>query len=201
MIGGLTFKEDAHQYFDGDREIPSVTTILKNAGLINYGAEGSELQNEDYMMRGKVAHKCCELYEKGTLDLSTVDESILPYLEAYKSFKSDTVYKAKGTELILYHQERRFAGTLDSIGTMGGKQVLIEIKTGSYQPWHKLQVAAYRSCLAGEHETVKDFVLELKNNATYALHKIPYDTTEEIIFYSLVNLYYWRKNNNFLRNK
>lgn len=201
MIGGLTFKEDTHQYFDGDREIPSVTAILKNAGLINYGAEGSELKNEDYMMRGKVAHKCCELYEKGTLDLSTVDETILPYLEGYKKFKADTGYKSEKTELILYHTERKFGGTLDGIGRIRGDKTLIEIKTGSYQPWHKLQVAAYRACLAGEYETTKDFVLELKDNATYTLHKIPYEVTEEMIFYSLVNLYYWRKNNNFLKVK
>lgn len=199
MIGGVTFKEETHQYFDADIEIPSVTNILKSAGLINYGAAGSELQSEEYMMRGKAAHKCCELYEKGILDPTTVDEAVEPYLDGYKKFKKDTGYKSKATELILFHDKRRFAGTLDGIGTIGPDQVLIEIKTGSYQPWHRLQVAAYRSCLPDEYKTVKDFVLELKSNSTYALHKIPYEVTEENIFFSLVNLYYWRKNNNFLK--
>ena len=64
MIGGITFKEDTHQYFDeSGNEIPSVTQILKVAGLINYGKTGTELQDNDYMLRGKAAHKAIHLFE------------------------------------------------------------------------------------------------------------------------------------------
>lgn len=200
MIGGVTFKEDTHQYFDESGiEIPGITAILKSAGLINYGEKSSELFSEDYMLRGKAAHKAVELYSKKSLDESTVDETIAPYLNAYKKFEKDTGYVSKVAELLVWHPQRRYATQIDNIGHLDKNLILLEIKTGSFQPWHKLQVAGQRACLVDEMKTKKDFVLELKDNETYTLHKVAHEVTEELLFFSLVNLYYWRKNNNYLK--
>lgn len=200
MIGGVTFKEDTHQYFDESGiEVPSVTQILKVAGLTGFGMEGTELHSDESMTRGKAAHQAIHFLEKGTLDESTVDEIVIPYVDAYKKFKKDTGYKPFKMECLLLHQQRRFAGTLDGIGHIENQPVLLEYKTGSYQPWHKLQVAGYRAALGDDFKTTKDYVLELKSNATYTLHKVAYEVTEELLFFSLVNLYYWRKNNNCLK--
>ena len=200
MIGGITFKEDTHQYFDeSEVEVPGITTILKSAALIDYRAPGNELFSEDFMLRGKAVHKAIELYNKKTLDENTIDEVVKPYFEAYKKFKKDTGYKSKQSEVLAWHPQRRYATMVDDIGFMGQDPVLLEFKTGAYQPWHRLQVVAGRACLGDEFKTNKDFVLQLNDNATYTLHKVPYEVTEEMLFFSLVNLYYWKKNNNCLK--
>ena len=200
MIGGLTFKEDTHQYFDESGvEVPGITTILRSAGLIDCKANGNELFSEDSMLRGKVVHKVIELHNKKILKEDTVDEAAMPYFVAYKKFQKDTGYISKHSELLVSHSQRRYATLIDDIGLIDNEMVLVEYKTGAFQPWHKLQVAGQRACIADEIKTKKEFVLQLNADETYRLHKIPYEVTEEMLFFSLVSLYYWSKNNKCLK--
>lgn len=200
MIGGIKFIEEGHQYFDESGvEIPGITSILKSAGLINYGVNGTELYSDESMLRGKAVHKAIELYNKKTLDEETIGEVVKPYFDAYKKFQKDTDYKSNQSEVLVWHPQRRYATKIDDIGYIGKDPVLLEFKTGAFQPWHKLQVAGGRACLGDEFKTNKDFVLELQETGQYRLHKVPYEITEEMLFFSLVSLYYWKKNNKCLK--
>lgn len=73
---------------------------------------------------------------------------IRPRMDAFAQFLSDyqPEYEAAMTEVGVFNRTQRYAGTLDAIVTIGGRKLLIDMKTGGKQiyPETALQLAAYR---------------------------------------------------------
>jgi hypothetical protein len=136
----LRFDEIEHRYYLGDRELLSVTTILKMAGLLN-----PQHYTEFARDRGALAHRALEWFDQGDLDESTLDDRLVPYLDAWKLFKAEASFVVSAIELRLASAARGFAGTVDRIGKMSGRATVLDIKTGGPERWHALQVAAYAS--------------------------------------------------------
>lgn len=122
----LTLNEN-HQYFLDTRPIDGLTSTLKEGGLIRSS-------DEFYMNRGTAVHLATELFDKGTLDEETVDPRIRGYLESWKRFRKDQNYQPVYIEYEIYHPQLMVASKVDRIP-------LLDIKTGSPEPWHILQVA------------------------------------------------------------
>ena len=120
-----------------------------------------------YAERGRMIHLATALYDYGTLDESSLDYRIVPYLEAFKSYREqfpfiETDYPDRNIEIVLGDHVYDYAGTLDRND--------IEIKAGKPEPWHRIQLAAYQNLAtlngldkvpkeilylnAGEHETL-----------------------------------------------
>ena len=130
----LTFNKEEHKYFLGKRELISVTTLIKSVGLINtsfYKKSGTD--------RGTRVHKFTELYDKGELDWSTVDEEAMPYVEAWVRFSADRPLRYTGIEEIGYHPLFNYAGMMDRITN----DYVIDIKTGKPERWHSIQLTLY----------------------------------------------------------
>jgi hypothetical protein len=110
---GLSFDE-AHHIFTADgKVIPSVTTVLKRAGMTPDWSKIADI--EWYADRGTAIHKATELWEKGTLDEDSVDPLIQPYVDAYKACRRDFPVKVTGQEVRLWHPQLRYAGIVDMI--------------------------------------------------------------------------------------
>jgi len=62
-------------YRDGERVVPGVTGIIRAAGLMDVTGFNDYARD-----RGTAVHKAIELYERGTLDVDSLDEVITPYL-------------------------------------------------------------------------------------------------------------------------
>ena len=109
---GIVFDPDTHTATVNGDPFRSVTTILRDAEMT---PDFYQWLDPWYLTRGKYVHLASELYDKGTLDESTVDDTIKPYLEAYKTFRRDFSAKITGIEVMLYHPVYRYFGIVDRI--------------------------------------------------------------------------------------
>ena len=138
----LTFDNARHEYRLDGVVIPSVTQILKAVGLSDYShvpADKLQLAAE----RGTVVHEIIELYEKGTLDESTIDPALRGYFESYLRAKDAGLLppeRPSAIEKMVYSAKYKYAGTLDQ---MYRDNWINDLKTGKPQPEHELQLTAY----------------------------------------------------------
>lgn len=138
----MIFDPDLHEYSEDDgTPIPSVTQILKAAGVIDdrwYTAEARD--------KGSAAHKLCERYAQGErLDKHGRPLRDLPYVNAFARWVEDYLPWAIATECRVYHRidGKAYAGTFDLLADIASKRVLIDLKTGAKAKWHSVQQAAY----------------------------------------------------------
>lgn len=138
----LTFNDDLHEYRYDGKVIPSVTQIIKEAGLSDFG-----MVNPDLLLRainfGKAVHKVIELDFKRTLDLESIDANIAPYLSAWDKFVKDFQYKPSCFEFRSMNEVLRIGYCIDSVGVIGEHSAMVDVKTGSPKPADIIQVCAY----------------------------------------------------------
>lgn len=141
-MGNLTFNEELHEYRLDGVVIPSVTQLIKEAGLSNF-----DMVNPDLLLRsiqfGKAVHKAIELKSKGTLDELTVDPIISAYAYQWEKFVKDFEYKQSTTEFRSVNTALKVGYCLDSVGVIGDQSALVDIKTGSPKPADLIQVSGY----------------------------------------------------------
>ena len=120
--------DENHNYTLDGRPLDGLTSTIQEAGLMgNFGSEW-------YLDRGMKIHLATELWDKGTLEESTVDPQIQGYLESWKRFRKDQNYNPTHIEYQIYHPELMVASKVDRLP-------LLDIKSGSQEPWHILQIA------------------------------------------------------------
>lgn len=147
-----------------DVEWPSVTEVLSLSGLVN-----DRWFTEHAAWRGTVVHKFCEYDDYDDLDDSSVDESHLGYLEAWRKFKRETGYQPVSTEQIVRKDDLQIIGRLDSLGRMYGcDAALVDRKTGHVTRVTALQTAAYAACLEKPY-LYRRFAVELKPDGNYSM--------------------------------
>lgn len=155
--------DENHVYHDAKgRVVPGVTGIIRACGLMD--DHGWNYYARD---RGTAAHKAIELFERGTLDADSLDPVIIPYLDAWLEFKNQTGYASDTIEQIVYNPVYRYAGTLDQTGFIGGKNCVLDIKTGARQTWWAIQTAAYNAVAKRQER----YSLELRDDGSWKLTK------------------------------
>ena len=119
------------------QRVPSVSSIIN----VVFPFEGQELAVERAAQFGTALHKAIELTIKRTLDPSTVDEALNPYLDQFWKFISseDILTTQCKTEVKLYSKKFKFAGMIDLV-----EKNIYDFKSGQPHPKHHLQIAAYR---------------------------------------------------------
>ena len=122
-----------HRYFVDGVEYDGVTSILRAEGFMSSYIPADL---DWFLTRGTMIHKATELYDKGILDESTVDERIRGYLESWKLFaEGRPFYDGSAIEIRLCDSLYQLAGTLDRWD--------LDIKSGQPERWHIYQIAAY----------------------------------------------------------
>lgn len=176
-----------HKY---SNHLPGVTTILKDVSLMDdkwFTDEGKE--------RGSYLHLISEYYDQGDLDESTIDPRLMPYFEAYKTFRTQYDREFEWIEAPQSDPTGVYAGTPDRI-LVSRPRALWDLKTGAPQKWHKIQSAAYVNCL-DDPFSYSRFCLYLKNNGKFSVVEHP--KAEYIrdlaIFQSALNIYYFKRGN------
>lgn len=134
----FSFDPISHVYTLSGRVLPSVTGLIREAGLVYYPPGGDDLRK-----LGRYVHETIDLYDKGELDEGILDPILAPYLSQWKAFKQGTGFAVIHSEIPYYQEAFGFAGTVDKIGTLNDAIVLLDLKTGSPAKWHIIQLAAY----------------------------------------------------------
>ena len=188
-----------HEYWlEGDR-LPSVSEII--APLVDYS-----MVPEDRLAfakdRGTAVHKACELDDLGTLDESSVDEEhVLPYLQAYRKFRTECEFEPEIIERPYYCKTLRVAGTPDRGGTMllpsstGRKRrvtAVVDLKTvAEMKPVIGVQLAGYALLMERNGFVPEARIgLQLRKDGTYRVRTFG---NEVPTFLSLRNLWSWRQ--------
>ncbi len=177
----MTFNPDRHEYSEDDgTQIPSVTQVLKAAGVIDdqwYTAEARD--------KGSAVHKLCERYANGDrFDKRGRELASLEYVNAYAAWQRDTLAYALATECRVYHRINggAYAGTFDILAQILSRRALVDLKTGAPAKWHAVQLAAYAmACPVDESGKVgrtpinpdSCAVLYLRADGTYRYAPIP----------------------------
>jgi hypothetical protein len=184
------FDAERHLYFLDGRLLPSVTDILKEAGLLVYPGT-----NEYQKQRGSYVHKATELIDIGMLHWEGLDRALRPYCDGYVRFLGETGFEPLMTERSLYHPGLLYAGTIDRIGVLEGSRVIVDIKTGVPHPATEIQLAAY-SELARPHVPVdRCLALYLRPDGSYSLVEARDEARSFNVFVAALSIVRWRREN------
>ena len=128
----LLFDEEHHRFTQEStgQILPSVTQVLSKMGLTPHF---SDWVDPWYALRGSLTHKATELSDNGSLDESTVDDEIAPYLAAYQKFRQEWAGEIVKTEYRMWHPTYRYAGVIDRVIQGNKCYVLYLKKNGSYR--------------------------------------------------------------------
>ena len=155
----LTFDPELHAYTINGIQVPSVTKIV--------GSVYPRYQVDDfYLNRGRVIHKCAELLLQGKK--FTVDERVAGRVEAVKLFLNQTQFQAEVTEQQMGSEKYMFAGTLDAVGSLQGRQVILDWKSSRCPEPDFLQLVGY-SILCGVHYGL---TVVLNDNGQYNMSEV-----------------------------
>ena len=190
MSSNIVRAEDKTGYIvDGKAFYPSVTTILQDV-LKYYYAPG----NAEY--RGNVVHSLTEKIDKGEMTINDVlDDTMLPYVQAYENWKRDIDPYIKEVELTLYSPKYGYAGTLDRIVEIESKTYVLDIKTGSKAKHYRLQLAGYSLLYSHVCNVILPrIILYLKDNGKYKMEIYEDDNREDLYTWLSVLKVYKFKN-------
>ena len=187
----IALDPETHTYRVNGFVRPGITDILKSVGLIpDYRGDGSAAH------RGRAVHLATELLDAGTLDWSSVDDALIPFLNAYENCLKEWNLVPDVREQIVYHPYCFFAGTLDGVYRMSPHgRILVDIKTGDAIPPHaKYQTAAYADAWGSTHggERLLRGVILLRENGSHDFKTFT-DPDDLVIFNSALNV--WRAKN------
>lgn len=182
----VAFDPVAHRYWLGARELPSVTRVLSDVGVIDETWFTPEVAE-----RGTFVHEACELIDLGQLDEATLDDRLLGYVAAYRTFLHYAAPCWSHIEHQVVDPVRGYAGRLDRAGSWDGVvRGVLDLKTGEPQAWVALQLAAYRRLLPEPH-TWRRFALWLRPDGSYRLLEHT-DRTDEAVFLAALQVTTWQ---------
>lgn len=192
----IVYDDPTHTYTLHGEVLPSVSTVL---GMFCDFDRVPRSVLEYKRKIGRAAHKAIELYEDGTLDVDTVDDAVMPYLESFIKFKAVKPLRVVASEQIIYSKKHRYAGRLDlNVEFLGSKDLWqLDVKcVHQMAPETALQTAAYAEASneMGFPKITKRAGLQLQPDGSIA-KLYPYlNHSDFLIFCNALNLYRWITN-------
>jgi len=189
MIVTPDFDAESHRYTYRGLPLVSVTQALRLAGM----STDPRWFPPGAAERGTAIHLATQYHDEGTLDESTLDPLIVPYLEAWRKFKSEMSVKIVSIErraARIGHPS--FAGTIDRVGKIGSRTWILDIKSGVETDADPLQLAGY-SILAPNCKLANVY---LSDSGTYRFVKRESKVDDQHDFIAAVRIAEWK-----IRNK
>lgn len=192
----LQFDEATHTYTYNDKVVPSVTQIIKAAGMSDWSMVKPDVL-EAARNRGVAVHKMIELHVADTLSYGDLDQALLPYLEAWLAFERENDVVVTGSEIRVYSKRYGYAGTADLCMSVNGEAGVWDIKSGAMMPVTGIQLAGYAEAL-DSGLCLPRRGLQLTNAGKYKITK--FDNQNDLnVFLSCLNIFNWGNTNR--RNK
>lgn len=138
----ITFDSFLHEYKFCGVVKPSVSAILRDAGLTADFSMVNPDVLENARLRGEAIHKALEYDDMGILD---EDECIYMWaVEAWRKWKKDNDIEIVAIESIVYNPTLEYCGTFDRKVITKTGQKIVDIKTSAkVSKSYALQVMAY----------------------------------------------------------
>lgn len=170
MIEGLTFEPEPHIYRFRGVVVPSVTQVLEASGVVDYSYLPPAMR-KFALQRGSLIHLATQYDDEGDLDLTALDETLVPYVHAWRAFRRDTCFEPEVIEERVYDPNRNYAGSLDRAGFyLNRRRVVVDLKSNNAEAWVALQLAAYAQAFEPDQAALLDRVcVELHGDGTYRI--------------------------------
>ena len=197
----LEFYDKSHVYeLDGER-IPCVSDLCRFLHKEIY-KDAPLWQMEAAADRGTKVHAATEALDK--TGRAEIEDSYLPYLQAYAQFRQEHEVQWELIEYADYHTELMYAGTIDRYGMVDGYRTLADLKTTYrvYKPLCGASLNLYRLILEARQKTVERLmIIHLKKEGTYKLVNIPIDGAVAMALITLHNALKTRRKKNVRRTE
>lgn len=176
------FRESTHTYLANGRDIPSCTRCLDHAGLVDFRFVREDILEKRSRL-GVEVHRAIHYFCEGDLDLTSVAEEVIPYLQSWIKLQEKTRFVADHAErqLIAEMNGLYYGMKVDLAGKFGGEDAVLDLKTGKAQWYHGVQLAGYAIGLPhaelttpmGKFSRRRRYVIELRADGEMA-KAIPY---------------------------
>lgn len=176
------------------REIPSVTQILRFAGLDPYRhVSGSVLERA--CLRGSAVHLITQLHDEQDLHLPSVHPALVGFLDSWCRFLEHARWTPLEIERRMVNRAYRYGGTPDRFGLLNDAPTVLDLKSGPLARVTALQTAGYAH-RPDEYprDTVRRLAIRLKADGSMPTVKEYTDPGELGIFLGLVGIAHWRMN-------
>lgn len=150
----ITRRDPEHIYADETgRVLPGVTSILGSVPPWLHRYDDVPADVLDYKRQvGSAVHHATALDDQGVLDMDTVDDALVSYLEAWRRYRAETGFVPDVVEQLVHHPSLGYCGTLDRIGHTRHLVTLLDVKTADPStgldagPQTAAYLEAYRAC-------------------------------------------------------
>lgn len=168
------------------KHLARVTTIVRFAFPDMF--KGLPEKDKDYYFsRGTQNHLAWQMVEEGTADGFDFDPVVQKYMPAHARFLRETGFRALpgGIEMRIKSDDLGIKGTIDRLGTIQDRVVLIDYKTTDAYPSTALQTALYLLMIPGyKFHDVERYGVGFRNDGTYKMTpKYPYTDKAEALYH------------------
>lgn len=177
-----------------------VTDILDVMGMYRNDDNIPKGQVDFYLRRGSAVHSATAMFDRGTLDESSVDPLIAPYLEAWKAFRREVGGDMLHIELFMASDVLDYCGTLDRIvgpSLIYPGKLLLDIKTSEAAVTTRLQTCGYLKLCEFlrlyEPGELKRGAVALKSNGRYAVELYDDDARDMAAWQACMTLAAWKR--------
>lgn len=183
-----------HDYSLDGVGIPSVTDIIREAGLLTGLFEGEQARRKAEL--GTMVHALLAAIDAGEMDaggFEGMEEE--GYIRAWMDFRAATGFTPSLIEHAFHSSLHGsiYAGTCDRTGELNGKRSVVEIKTScGTHAWWGIQLAGYAMGLAQDGETLQRLAVRL--DASGKWRAVPFDDPADYsCFGAAVCLNAWKR--------
>jgi hypothetical protein len=145
-MSALTFDPVLHRYTLDGEPLRSVTGILRESGLIDFSHIPDPILTSA-RARGTAVHQAIHFFNENDLDVDAFRQDYpecAGYLDAWIKFCHERTFEPMLSEHRIASRIHRVAGTLDCLGILDGRAVLLDFATGDPADCAKdLQTAGY----------------------------------------------------------
>jgi hypothetical protein len=186
----IQFDPASHIYRLRGTKIPSVTQVLQPLeSFVHVPADALEYARG----RGIAVHAAMALLARDDLDWESIDSEFAPYVRAGSKFLTDSGVTVLGSELVVFSERLRCAGTVDLVVIWRAREALLDFKaTAQIPPTVGPQTAGYELLyreLYGVKRRMQRYCVHLRPD-DYRVIPLE-DTRDESIFLSALNLFHW----------
>ena len=187
----IRFDPITHRYWTGVRELVSVTTVLRDAGLVD-----PTWYTEASRARGTALHRATAALDRGA-PLAIVDLALEPYVAAYAAFRHDARPVWHGIDDSVADVRLGYAGTRDRWGTLHGDAAVVDLTTGPVPPWAPLQLVGYARLDLDDHRGLRRrrLVVQLLLTGRYTVREYPLVNfgRDERVFLAALAVAQWKR--------
>jgi hypothetical protein len=185
------FDREAHKYYVGIEEVPSVTRVLEPLQELD-GIPRNTL--EAARERGQHVHTAIHLVLHKALEWRTLDPQLVGYVQAAQLFIRECEFQVLVNELPMVDEGLKFGGMLDVMGIMRRKQCLVDWKavdtvsrvvgpqTAAYDYLYRRKTGA---------RPMHRYACQLFADGSYKLFPLE-DPRDWSMFASALNIWHWR---------